>query len=80
MLQRLILGDTCGVSCAHWFCQKWFYPSENLNVVMDIDSNAARREWKVGRIECTSQISDRPMRNFDVRNDFRSSGNLILWS
>ena len=50
--------------------QKWFFPTENLkvgDVVMVIDPSAARREWKVGRIERTYPGSDQLVRVVDVR-------------
>ena len=50
--------------------QKWFFPTENLkigDVVMVIDPCAARREWKVGRIERTYPGSDQLVRVVDVR-------------
>ncbi|XP_068671017.1 uncharacterized protein [Montipora foliosa] len=50
--------------------QKWFFPTENLkvgDVVMVIDPSAARREWKVGRIERTNPGSDQLVRVVDVR-------------
>lgn len=50
--------------------QKWFFPTENLkvgDVVMVIDPSAARREWKVGRIECTYPGSDQLVRAVDVQ-------------
>lgn len=50
--------------------QKWFYPTENLkvgDVVMVIDPNAARREWKVGRVQSTFPGSDNLVRVVDVR-------------
>ena len=50
--------------------QKWFFPTENLkigDVVMVIDPRAARREWKVGRIERTYPGSDQLVRVVDVR-------------
>ena len=49
---------------------KWFFPAVNLkvgDVVMVIDPNAARREWKVGRIECTYPGRDDLVRVVDVR-------------
>ena len=50
--------------------QKWFSPTENLkigDVVLVIDPCAARRKWKVGRIECTYPGSDQLVRVIDVR-------------
>ncbi|KAL9987286.1 hypothetical protein ACROYT_G001568 [Oculina patagonica] len=50
--------------------QKWFFPTENLkvgDVVMVIDPNAARRDWKVGRIERTYPGRDQLVRVVDVR-------------
>ena len=50
--------------------QKWFFPTENLkvgDVVMVIDPNASRREWKVGRIERTYPGGDQLVRVVDVR-------------
>lgn len=50
--------------------QKWFFPTENLkvgDVVMVIDPNASRREWKVGRIERTYPGRDQLVRVVDVR-------------
>ena len=49
---------------------KWFFPEVNLqvgDVVMVIDPNASRREWKVGRIECTYPGRDQLVRVVDVR-------------
>ena len=49
---------------------KWFFPAVNLkvgDVVMVIDLNAARREWKVGRIECMYPGRDNFVRVVDVR-------------
>lgn len=49
---------------------KWFLPSANLkvgDVVIVIDPNAARREWKFGRIECTYPGRDQLVRVVDVR-------------
>ena len=49
---------------------KWFFPAVNLkvgDVVMVTDPNAARREWKVGRIECTYPGRDDLVRVVDVR-------------
>ena len=50
--------------------QKRFFPILNLKVgdiVMVIDPNAARREWKVGKIECTYLGRDDLVRVVDVR-------------
>ena len=50
--------------------QKWFFPTENLkvgDVVMVFDPSTARREWKVGRIECTYPGSDQLVRVVDVQ-------------
>ena len=50
--------------------QKWFCPMENLkvgDVVTVIDQNAARREWKVGRVERTYPGRDQLVRDVDVR-------------
>ena len=49
---------------------KWFFPAVNLqvgHVVMVIDPNASRREWKGGRIECTYPGRDQLVRVVDVR-------------
>ena len=50
--------------------QKWFFPTENLkvgDVVMVFDPSTARKEWKVGRIECTYPGRDQLVRVVDVR-------------
>jgi len=50
--------------------QKWFFPTENLkvgDVVMVIDHNASRREWKVGRIERTYPGRDQLVRVVEVQ-------------
>ena len=52
------------------FRQKWLFPTENLkvgDVVMIIDPSAARREWRVGRIERTYPGSDQLVRVADIR-------------
>ena len=50
--------------------QKWFFPTENLkvgDVVMVIDPNASRRDWKVGRIERMYPGRGQLVRVVDVR-------------
>ena len=50
--------------------QKWFFPTENLkvgDVVMVFDPSTVRKEWKVGRIECTYPGRDQLVRVVDVR-------------
>ena len=50
--------------------QKWFFPTENLkegDVVLIIDQDAPRRQWKVGRIEATYPGADGLVRVVDVR-------------
>ncbi|PFX26254.1 hypothetical protein AWC38_SpisGene9058 [Stylophora pistillata] len=49
---------------------KWFFPVENIqvgDVVVVIDPNAIRRDWKVGRIERTYPGPDGLVRVVDVR-------------
>ena len=49
---------------------KWFFPADNIqvgDVVVVIDPNAARQEWKVGRIEQTYPGPDGLVRVVDVR-------------
>ena len=49
--------------------QKWFRPTENHkvgDVVIVIDPNAARREWKVGCVEHTYPGRDQLVRVVDV--------------
>ena len=49
---------------------KWFFPVDNIqvgDVVIVIDPNAARRDWKVGRIEQTYPDPDGLVRVVDVR-------------
>ena len=49
---------------------KWFFPVDNIqvgDVVIVIDPNAARRDWKVGRIEQTYPDPDGLVRVADVR-------------
>ena len=52
-------------------CQKCFFRQKTLikvgDVVMVIDPNASRREWKVGRIERTYPGRDLLVRVVDVR-------------
>ena len=48
----------------------WFFPIDNIqvgDVVVVIDPNAARREWKAGRIEQTYPGPDGLVRVVDVR-------------
>ena len=50
--------------------RRWFSPAVDLKVgavVMVIDPNTARREWTVGRIECTYPGRDDLVRVVDVR-------------
>ena len=50
--------------------RKWFSLAFNLkvgDVVTVIDPNTARREWKIGRIECTYPGRDDLVRVVDVR-------------
>ena len=52
------------------FRHKWFLPTANLkedDIVVIIDPNAARREWKIGRIQRTYPGSDELVRVVDVR-------------
>ena len=58
--------------------QKLFFPTENLkvgDVVMVIDLSAARREWKVGRIERTYPGSDQLIRVVMFESETRSLSN-----
>lgn len=50
--------------------QKWFQPSKNLtvgDVVLVIDPDAPRRDWKLGRIEAVHPGKDGLVRVVDVR-------------
>ena len=58
------------VFAAYWIETKVVFPADNIqvgDVVVVIDPNAARREWKVGRIEQTYPGPDRLVRVVDVR-------------
>ena len=58
------------ISSIHWFRHKWFSKEKNLkedDVVIVIDPNARRRDWKVGRIVHTYPGADGLVHVVDIK-------------